>query len=205
MDMPNKQLLQLPTVTLFGIDAHDPKGLTRAADICLSMASFGAVNIITAHNYFRGREGYSKYCIEKMDAEVQTEHVLIIHPDGYIQNPNEWDNSWLQYDYIGATWDWYNKNMVGNGGFSLRSKKLLSVLSQIDTSMLNLHPEDDFICRKIRYWLEDEHDIKFAPVEVAKRFSIEGYGLKPNYNVYRGEFGFHGRYVSGLPIPLTTK
>lgn len=193
--------LQLPNVTLFGIDAHDPKGLEYAAEVCLSKVDFGAVKIITDHNYYRGRVGYSRFCIEKMNEFVQTDYVLIIHPDGYIQNESAWDDNWLKYDYIGAVWDWYNKNLVGNGGFSLRSKKLLNILSNLDVSDIDVHPEDDFICRKIRNWLELEYDIKFAPVEVAKLFSIEGYGLKPTYNVYRGEFGFHGRCVSNLPIP----
>ena len=35
------------------------------------------------------------------------------------------DDTWRQYDYIGAVWNWYDKDRVGNGGFSFRSKILL--------------------------------------------------------------------------------
>lgn len=156
------------------------------------------MNIITEHNYFRGREGYSEFCIKNMAEHVDTDHVLIIHPDGYILNPSAWSNDFLQYDYIGATW-WYkdNKN-VGNGGFSLRSKKLLDILANLDLD--RYHPEDDIICRGIRPYL-DEQGIKFAPEEVANRFSIEAYGVQDNR--YNGAFGFHGKHVdftgSGLP------
>lgn len=193
-------MINLPNLTLLGIDAHDPTGLQRAAEICQRDINFGAVKIITERLFF-GREAYSKWCIESMAEHVTTSHVLIIHPDGYIQNPKAWNKEWLQYDYIGAVWDWYNENMVGNGGFCLRSKKLLDILANLDLEGVNVHPEDDFICRQIRGWLEREHKIRFAPVEVAKKFAIEAYGIAPGLNYYNGEFGFHGYHVRGLPIP----
>jgi len=194
--------LSLPTVTLFGIDAHDPAGIQRAAEICTRSVAFGDVQIIT-ERLFQGREGYSRFCIEKMASYINTSHVLIIHPDGYIQNPSTWRDEWLAYDYIGASW-WFkdNKN-VGNGGFSLRSKKLLDILATLDLD--DYHPEDEVICRRLRKWLEDNHDIKFAPDEVANQFSIEAYGVPAPDNQYSGQFGFHGHHVTGLPIPMRSR
>ena len=197
----SKFKIQLPTVTVFCIDRIDPIGAKRAIEIATRDIDFGEIVLITEHDYFVGREGYSRFCIERMSEFIKTEHVLICHPDGYPQCASSWDNDWLQYDYIGATWDWYNKYQVGNGGFSLRSKKLLEILAKLDLTGLDVSIEDDFICRQIRVWLEKEHGIKFAPVEVAKRFSIEGYGVAPHLNVYNGEFGFHGYHVNGLPEP----
>ncbi len=194
------KLLSLPDVTLFGIDAHDPQGIKRAAQICTKDVEFGDVKIIT-ERLFTGREGYSKFCISDMNAYIETSHVLIIHPDGFIQNPLAWSDEWLQYDYIGATW-WYKDNMnVGNGGFSLRSKKLLEILATLDLEVY--HAEDDVICRQLRPWLESEHGIKFAPDEVANIFSIEAYNTPDNK--YNGQFGFHGYHVKGLPIPPVPK
>lgn len=189
------KMIKLPDVTLFGIDAHDPKGIIRASHISQRDIEFGSVNIITERkfpgsNREEGRENYSKFMIKDLDAQFSTSHVLTIHADGYVINWEAWDNDWLQYDYIGATWDWYNENMVGNGGFSLRSKKLTSALAK-DTYIKEFHPEDDKICRKYRKYLEKNYDIKFAPVEVAKKFSIEGWGLKEEYQKYGNEFGFH--------------
>lgn len=201
-------MLKLPNITLFGIDAHDPRGMKLAAEICQKEIQFGAVEIITEHNYFRGREGYSRFCIERMNEFVKTSHVLIIHPDGYIQNPKAWDNDWLQYDYIGATWTYKDGMNNGNGGFCLRSKKLLEILSKIDCDKFKVHPEDCFISRSIRGWLESEHDIKFAPEEVCNKFSIEAYGTSHmidsrgfSANTYTDQFGFHGYHVIGLPNP----
>lgn len=201
-------MINLPSLTLFAIDSHDPAGITRAAEICQREINFGAVTIITDDLFTKGgttaqrREDYSRFCIQDMAKYVKTSHALTIHSDGYIQNPQAWDNDWLKYDYIGANWDWLNEHSVGNGGFSLRSKKLLDILAR--TELTNFHPEDEVICVHLRPWLEKEFQIKFAPVEVAKKFSIEGYGLKPDLCWYNGEFGFHGKSVSGLPIPMPT-
>lgn len=136
---------------------------------------------------------------------IDTSHVLIIHADGYIQNPSAWDNDWLQYDYIGARWQYHDGYAVGNGGFSLRSRKLLEIISKLNLN--NFHPEDCIISRQLRPMLEQQYGIKFAPVEVADKFSIEAYGdimtdsngIKANR--YCGQFGFHGYYVEGLPEP----
>lgn len=190
------KLLSLPDVTLFGIDAHDPKGLMRAAEICQREVDFGALEIIT-ERLFTGREAYSKFCITDMHKYVDTSHVLIIHPDGYILNPGAWRDEWLQYDYIGALWEWYGEHKNGNGGFCLRSKKLLDILATLDLSIY--HPEDDIICRHIRPWLEREYGIKFAPDDVCRAFSIEGWGM--GSPVWNGEFGFHGKRVSLAKVP----
>lgn len=196
--------LSLPTVTLFGIDAHDPQGLLRAAEICARGVEFGAVKIIT-ERLFQGREGYSKFCITEMAKYVDTSHVLIIHPDGYIQNPSAWRDEWLEWDYCGSSWWFKDGKNVGNGGFSLRSKKLLNILATLELEQY--HPEDEVICRQLRRWLEDKHGIKFAPTDVADRFAIEAYNVPAPDNMYSGQFGFHGYHVTGLPIPpsRTTK
>jgi hypothetical protein len=98
-----------------------------------------------------------------------------------------WINEFTDYDYIGAPW-WYDSNNVGNGGFSLRSMKLLQALQ--DCRLTDLHPEDDRICRKYRELLEISYNIKFAPETVAKVFSFE-----PNQkttHIKTNCFGFHG-------------
>jgi len=198
--------INLPTVTLFGIDANNPAGLIRAAEACQQRIKFADVKIITDRlfpgpNREVGRKNYSEFMIKHLADHFKTSHVLTIHDDGFVQNPDAWNNDWLQWDFIGGTWDWYNEYLVGNGGFSLRSLKLCQVLAS-DPEINDFHPEDDKICRKYRPYLEKKYGIRFAPVEVAKKFSIEGYGLKPEFNVYNGEFGFHGRTVKNLLIKI---
>jgi hypothetical protein len=185
--------ISLPQVTLFGVDAHNPEGLLKASEICQRHIEFGEVKMIT-ERLFWGREGYSEFCIRHMSKFIDTPYVLIIHADSWVLNPSAWDDAWLQYDYIGAPWP-YPTRAVGNGGFSLRSKKLLDVLSQQQWD--EYHPEDDIICRKHGKWLEDTHGIRFAPRHVAEIFSIEACGG----GVYRGQFGWHGVNIDFSALP----
>lgn len=195
--------LSLPDVTLLGIDWKNAAGIIRAGDICRRDIEFGAVQIITDIK-IDGRDMYSHWCIKEMSKYITTSHVLVIHADGYIVNWQAWDNEWLKYDYVGATWGYKDNMNVGNGGFSLRSKRLQDILAK-DDRINDFHPEDDKICRKYRPYLEKVYGIKFAPEEMANKFSIEAYGSSvfQGGNKYNGQFGFHGANIdftgSGIP------
>ena len=61
-------------------------------------------------------------------------------------NPAAWDAAFLDCDYLGAKWFWHNDGMrVGNGGFSLRSRRLLLALQ--DPRIDLVEAEDTAICR----------------------------------------------------------
>jgi hypothetical protein len=78
--------------------------------------------------------------------------------------------------------DGYN---VGNGGFSLRSKRLLEECAKL--SFDGSEVEDVVISRRCRPELE-RRGIRFAPNATASRFSYER--AVPTGN----EFGFHGAF-----------
>ena len=150
--------------------------------------------------------GYSQFIIASLNNYVETGHCLIVQSDGFILDATRWKDQFLQYDYIGAPWPEYvdlmppgsgrmrlNKNSVGNGGFSLRSKKLLEITSRIDLDDLNfpLKSEDLVIC----HYLYDEMraaGIRFAPPELAALFSIESDGIYAQS--LTSVFGFHGKH-----------
>lgn len=180
----------LPDVTLLAIDGRGaPK---EAIQKTTSRLKFGAVKVIDDPK-INSVEKYSEWVIKHAADCVETSHMLIIQHDGYVINPNEWDNSWLQYDYIGATW-WYEDGMnVGNGGFSLRSKRLMQLAQTI---CMQTHPEDHHICRTYRRELE-EQGMKFAPDEVADKFSYEGYRQPGKF--LNGQFGFHRAQKTTTP------
>lgn len=200
------KLLNLPQVCLFGIDAHDPAGIKRAADICTRDVEFGAVTIIT-ERLFSGREAYSRFMIKDLYSHLPDgdyTHVLTIHGDGFIQNPNAWDNEWLKLDYLGATWVYKDGKNVGNGGFSLRSKKFIEICSRLEIE--EFHPEDCLLSRRYRPFLEKEFGLVWGTEEQANRFSIEAYGCGfmidtdgVSANQYNGSFGHHGYGIKGLP------
>jgi hypothetical protein len=118
--------------------------------------------------------------------------VLVVQHDGFIVRPESWDRKFLQYDYIGAPWD---NGIVGNGGFSLRSKRLLDVLAEMRDLLTWPHPEDGALCCTYRDELESR-GILFAPTDVARRFSVED-------EAYQNSFGLHGyttQCLSGLSL-----
>jgi hypothetical protein len=134
---------------------------------------------------------------------------LILHPDGFAVNRDAWTDEFLEYDYIGAAW---GDGRVGNGGFSLRSRKLYDALLDLDVGLKSADynhiidnpdfhiinaegvyeiPEDNVICKIYKSELETKYGIKFAPTHIANRFSVEH-----NYNhewVGRS-LGFHGKH-----------
>jgi hypothetical protein len=96
----------------------------------------------------------------------------VIQWDGYVVNAEAWDPAFLDCDYIGAKWYWHDPGTrVGNGGFSLRSRKLLAALE--DPRIALVDAEDTTIGRTFRPLLEREHGIRFATA-LADRFFVRG-------------------------------
>ena len=190
----------LANVTLITFDCVNLKQTLVCADICQKEFSFGAVKILSSISSDDPRvvpvpellgdwQKYSEFYIKELAKHVQTEYALCFHPDSFIANPSAWEDEFLKYDYIGAPWYRLGKPMVGSGGFSLRSKKLLDYISENYEKIGGpYHPEDLWICRYARPFLEKE-GMKFAPIEVAKHFSKEGDSKGVFWD---GQFGWHG-------------
>ena len=134
---------------------------------------------------------YSLFILEKLDSYINTNFCLVTQWDSWVINSKSWDLDFLNYDYIGAIWPDYIENKVGNGGFSLRSKRLLKSTREIlETNSDFSIPliEDDFICREKRKIFEEKYQLKFPDVELANKFSVERNGIPI------GSFGFHGMF-----------
>lgn len=100
-------------------------------------------------------------------------------------DPAQWDPTFLDYDYIGAPWPHFPEGMrVGNGGFSLRSRRLIDACAAIPVSR---EAEDVAICRTHRSALEAQ-GLRFAPDALARRFAYERMTRRGD------EFGFHGAF-----------
>lgn len=113
------------------------------------------------------------------------EFLMSVHEDGFPLHPELWSDEFLAYDYIGAPWP---NGLVGNGGFNLESRRLLRAKLRIPQTNAIHHPSDNWVCQVHRAELERQ-GIRFAPTEVALRFSTEYLGND------RPSFGFHGRGV----------
>lgn len=209
----------LPTVTLLGIDCVDIDRLILAAGECMKEFQFAEVKLLTSLSSdhpnivkidpITSVEAYSKFMVSELNRYVDTPHVLIFQYDGFILNPSAWTDEFLKWDYIGAPWlgaQWLvdrfemppeliGTRVVGNGGFSLRSKKFLETCERLDRAgaFRRYHPEDIMLTVWERPLLEKE-GIRIAPYEVAKQFSYEddSVGDPKGNKSWNGQFGFHG-------------
>jgi len=186
-------MLSLNNVTLVCIDDYNIQRAYQALRFCIKEITFNSVKLFTSEkdhissypiekviiHSINDKNQYSEFIIKELFNYINTEYVLIIQWDGFIVNHLAWNDKFFNYDYIGAPWK--DDNVVGNGGFSLRSKKLLKLISELDYDKTN---EDVFICRTNRDLLT-KFGIKFAPVDIAYKFSIEN-------EEYQGSFGWHG-------------
>lgn len=126
--------------------------------------------------------------VENLYTRFSTDYALIIQDDGFPMRPGleEFVGKW---DYIGAPWvrhtscwDIYPaRYRVGNGGFSLRSKRLCEVASRIYKRWFTRMPywafilgDDMFYCKTLRFWFRGAvRDLKWPKLEEAARFAVE--------------------------------
>lgn len=127
---------------------------------------------------------YSDFVLTQMVDHVDTPYCLVAQWDGHVLDPALWRADFLDYDYIGARWPQFaDGHDVGNGGFSLRSRRLMEACRS--PAFRGRHIEDIAIGRTNRLWLE-ERGMRFAPGELADLFSAERAGDPAR------SFGFHG-------------
>lgn len=195
-------MLKLSNVTLLCVETREPDLAHWAIDQCLRGARFAKVVLVTNIDLvknkrsdieyaqappIRSTKDYSDLLLTDIDQYVVGSHVLIIQWDSFITHPNLWRNEFLDYDYIGPVWPHHPETPVGNGGFSLRSKKLLEIIQQ--PGFIKKHPEDYCICADNRNFLE-KRKIKIAPVDIAEQFAVER-------TLWHEAFGFHGFFNFG--------
>jgi hypothetical protein len=146
----------------------------------------------------KSKEEYSLFIIKELNKYIETDFVLLIQYDGFIINPDSWTSEFQQYDYVGAKWLSTDGPNVGNGGFSLRSKYLLQILSNNDFFLDHdaLAKGEDYVtCIQYRHILEKKYNVKFATEAVADKFSYECSETVNN------TFGFHGLFNMWRYIP----
>lgn len=146
---------------------------------------------------FKSVEDYNHFVFKQMVDYVKTDHILVVQHDGHPINADAWTDEFLQYDYIGAPWTYTDGRNVGNGGFSLRSRKLHLILQKDEFEYTS--PEDEKICRYYRQTLEKKYGIRFAPEELAHKFSFEMH--KP----WQPTFGFHNNFHARWKPPIVLK
>lgn len=199
---------KLPLVTLVSVDTTTKAHLaSRAIAKSIEECEFGAVKLLTDDlsqpravkiPKLNGLAAYSNFVIKQLHRYIDTEYCLIVQHDGYVVNGSAWNSEFLSCDYIGAPFQ--PTNIVGNGGFSLRSKRLLERYAGYE---YDVHPEDAFLCLNQREQLKSE-GFKFASPSLASKFAFEGRSWdskewKGIPNKWNGSFGFHSFLSAGVP------
>ena len=218
-------------IDLITINTVNPKGGVRALEYSQKYFKFNRTILFShknpANNKFEFIEtpkfidltDYSNFIL-RLKNIINSDYILIVQEDGFIINPNNWDDKFLDYDYIGAPWPtsrkwlrrWDNfgkdvsskisknikHNNVGNGGFSLRSRKFLEYSSIFDDCM---GLSEDIFLSLYNFDIAKEYGIKFAPKRDALKFSSETPLGKILYNREKKNgvidvnkhFGWHGK------------
>jgi hypothetical protein len=187
--------LDLSAVSLVCVETRRPELALFAIERCRRVACFHEARLLGARPDvlpdgvvqdaiapIASVADYSRFMVKELGAHFSAPHALVVQWDGFITDPARWDPHFLDWDYIGAPWPDQEPG-VGNGGFSLRSRRLVDALATMDTP--EVHPEDHRICQLYRPTLERDFGIRFAPLEVATRFSWEA--VEPPTPT----FGFH--------------
>lgn len=112
---------------------------------------------------------------------IDYSHLVLYQSDGFPINIDMWDDDFLQYDYIGYR---FNESTIMGGGFSLRSKELMRVVSEtfsmddyISFIKNNEHGNEDVVFNEFGFIK------KYPPTDIINKFSSH----LPNIN----SFGFH--------------
>ncbi|QDC38081.1 DUF5672 family protein [Sphingobium fuliginis] len=195
------QRLALPQVTLCAATSVNVKATLRALEVSLAQVDFAACKLFTDAPVTLAHPGisivripklnssaeYSNFLLSQMVDHVETSHCLVAQWDGHVLDSRRWRPEFLDYDYIGASWPQFDDGHdVGNGGFSLRSRRLMETCRH--PLFCVSHPEDLAIGRLNRDWLEGM-GMRFAPREIADLFATERTGD------LEMSFGYHGAWL----------
>ena len=198
-------MIDLSNVTLLSINTHAPEMSVRALQYSSKEIKFKNKKILSNRipgnlpddiefiqiPEFHTREQYSDFVMNHLSDYVDVEFAMMIHDDGFIINPSLWSDEFLKYDYIGAPWPApieQTEGRVGNGGFCIRSKKLIDFCKTIKAEP----GHDDWTIGVVQNQYLKEQGFTFAPVRVAMKFSLESVIPECEFDLTQ-TFGFHGK------------
>ena len=204
----NKPKLKLPFVSLVLIETRQHELASLALQSCIDKVEFASVLVFTDKpEHFKqeglrivqvpdwpDKIGWSRMYWSGVAPYLETPFSLSIQWDSEVADPNMWDDEFLKYDYIGAPWWYTDGRNVGNGGFSLRSTRLVRFLYNNKLRFpCTTALDDDLLCRGYRFDLEQKGFV-WAPEDVAWKFAFEH--KKPDH----GTFGFHAMHNWGYVL-----
>ena len=215
-----KKKFKLPDVTLLAITSTEMDEAQISMRISLHNIKFAKSKLLCSSppkkkypdieyvsiEPLKSVDMYNRIVFQDLHKYFETSHCLIVQADSFVVNSDLWKDEFLKYDYIGGPWPNkievkpdlilnLEKNPVGNGGFSLRSRKLVETTAKINFKSLNfpMKAEDVVICHYLYQKMIDS-GIRFAPPKLAAQFSMENIENLYGQNI-NSVFGFHGKHM----------
>lgn len=208
-------MIPLNNVTIISINGRDPENSVKAINYSSRRIKFAKKILVTTPDKvqkyddievfkydIKNRDIYSYFCIKELYKYIDTDFCLVVQPDGFVINPFMWNESFLNWDYIGAPLvpreteaaliafgklkEFQNftnlPHVNGCGGFTLRSKKFLTACSELEYPPIKIYThntlsEDFFLCVDKKEILELKYGINFAPLDLACKFAT-AWGVK---------------------------
>ena len=197
-------MLDLPDVTLLFVETRAHGITERVIADCISKCNFGEILLYTdkpdlirfnpnsrARTIlvpdFPDKRAAGQFYYQHACAGITTDFALMLEWDAGIYDASKWKPEFLNYDYIGAPWQVRpgDRDDVGNGGFTIMSKRLGTFLHE-NADRYPVYTDVD-LCRKHRIRLEAE-GFKWPDNYLAGQFSWELLMRDPDH------FGFHGAF-----------
>ena len=202
-------MLSLPSVTLMIVDCISAERAVEVIKKCTSGVTFGSIKLLTSKETdsphavkippIKNLTEYSEFMLRHSWEYCNTDYMQIVQHDGWILNPEAWEDDWPRYDYIGPLFigeTKINNNSVGSGGFSFRSRKLMKWVSENlgvfvpGWGWWGYVHEDGVITKGMKDAIA-KAGFAFAPPDRAAKYAYGGnmamFCPKP--------FGFHGFYA----------
>lgn len=205
-------MLRLPDVTLIVVETRAHELCRRTLNDCMSKVLFGDVLIYTDKpesmkplcgqarfapvTDWPDKKAAGNFYYTDAAGPIKTGFALLMEWDAGIIDPTSWTDKFYDYDFIGAPWPWSrddhprDKMDVGNGGFSLWSKRLVDyvIAHRRDIPMYT----DIDISRTHRRFIE-KAGFRYADYDLAEQFAFEGWNGKGLADLPDGpSFGYHG-------------
>jgi hypothetical protein len=198
--MSSKEKIKLPKVTLVAMTSVDIYETVKAMKYSMRGIEFADAVLISHQKPFYLPKNIRFSYTDKLDnidkfnykmtyelhKHVNTDFALIVHADGFVIHPENWNEEFLDYDYIGSPWplpqnDYAYRDSKGQicrvgNSVSIRSKRLMEFPEKYNLKWEKVYDgfynEDIFICCMSKNRMEEE-GLKWAPFELAVKFGRE--------------------------------
>lgn len=218
-------MISLHNITLLAVATTQVEATGRALEYSCSGITFGKVKLISPyrpqglaeyieHEYiepFRTIDDWNYHIAFNLWKHFDTDFCFLVHADGFIVNPQSWNDEWLKYDYIGSPWSFecalaiqggrdQPLSRVGNS-VGLRSHRLckLPVDAKMEWRRFNNDSNEDTFISAHNWHIFAMHGCTKAPLEVAVEFGREE-DIPEGHHVTH-PFCFHKHYGRNSVYP----